>query len=238
MNPHRLTLHLIPICLVLLTISVAQAQKQKAPPGGRIAVVVDERLSALRASPELTARLLRRIGRGRLVAIRAVKTSRDGIVFCFVNVNRRTRGWIQREAIASASQSGDDQRLLALIKGSSDFDRIVRARIFLNYFPRSQLCPEVLLLLGDAAEQQSDKLSREAARRIVDNIRAPDFSYFLNYTGLDRYNRHGVTFIFDRKSKRFHYDGAAWHEILRRFPRAPQAIEARKRSDKLATSRR
>ena len=238
MNPHRLTLHLISLCLVLLTISTTQAQKQKAPSGGRLAVVVDERLSALRASPELTARLLRRIGRGRMVAIRAVKTSRDGIVFYLVNVSSRTHGWIQREALTCPSKAGEDLQLLTLIEGSSDFDRIVRARIFLTHFPRSPLRPKVLLMLGDAAEQTSDKLSRDAARRVDDKSSAPDFSYFLNYTGLDRYNRHGVTFLFDRKSKRFHYDGAAWDEILRRFPRAPQAIEARKRSDKLATSGR
>ena len=236
MIPHRLTLHLISICLVLLTINVAPAQKQRAPPGGRLAVVVDERLSALRASHELTARLLRRIGRGRLVAIRAVKTSRDGIVFCLVNVSSRTHGWIQREALTSPSHTGEDLRLLNLVESSADFDRIVRARIFLTHFPRSPLRPKVLLILGDAAEQASDKLSRDASRRLGDASSAPEFSYYLNYPGLDRFNRQGLTFVFDQKARRFHYDGAAWREILRRYPHSPEAQLARVRLAELSVS--
>ena len=236
MNPHRLTLHFTAICLALSSINIAAAQKRKAPPGGRIAVVVDERLSALRASPELTARLLRRLGRGRLVAIRAVKTSRDGIVFCLVNVTTRTHGWIQREALISPSHSGEDLRLLTLIKSSSEFDRIVRARIFLTHFPRSPLRPQVLLLLGDAAEQASYKLSKDASRRLDDASSAPEFSYYLNYPGLDRFNRQGLTFVFDQKARHFHYDGAAWREILRRYPHSPEAQLARVRLAELSVS--
>ena len=37
--------------------------------------------SPLRATPQLTGKLVRRLGRGRLVAIRTAKTSTDGIVF-------------------------------------------------------------------------------------------------------------------------------------------------------------
>ncbi len=197
-------------------------------------MIVDERLSALRTTPDLTGKLVRRLGRGRLVAIRTVKTSRVGVVFYQVNVTSRTRGWIQREAMVSASRAGDDERLLSLIKSSSDFDRIVRARIFLDHFQRSPLRPEVLLLLGDAAEQASTKLSRDAARRVSENTTAPEFSYFLNYTGLDRYNRQGVVFIFDPKTKRLHYDGSAWREIIRRYPRSSPAVEAQKRLAELA----
>jgi hypothetical protein len=51
----------------------------------------------------------------------------------------------------------------------------------------------------------------------------------MNYSGLDRYNRQGVTFVFDRSSKRFHYEGAAWREILQRYPNSMEADEARKR---------
>jgi len=235
-NPHRLTLHLISICFVFFTIEIAQAQKQKAPPGGRLAIVVDERLSALRSTPELTGKLVRRIGRGRLVALRAVKTSRDGIVFYLVNVSSRTHGWIQREALASPSHTGEDQRLLALVESSSDFDRIVRARIFLTHFPRSSLRPKVLLILGDAAEQASDKLSRDASRRLGDASSAPEFSYYLNYPGLDRFNRQGLTFVFDQRARHFHYDGAAWREILRRYPHSREAQLARVRLAELSVS--
>jgi len=228
-NPHRLTLHLTTICIVLFSVSTVSAQKRKIPPGGRIAVVVDDRLSALRVTPELTGKLLRRVGRGKLVAIRSVKTVSDGTVFYLVNINSRTHGWIQREAVVLVSHAGDDQRLLSLIKAATDFDRITKARIFLDYFPRSPLRPEVLLLLGDAADQAAVKLSRDADRKIDGSLAAPESSYFLNYIGLDRYNRQRVVFLFDKKSRRFRYDGAAWRELLQRFPRTPQAVEARKR---------
>ena len=60
MIPHKLTLHFSIIFLVLLSTNVT-AQKQKVPPGGRLAVVVDERLSALRATTDLTGKLVRRV---------------------------------------------------------------------------------------------------------------------------------------------------------------------------------
>ena len=237
MNTHTLN-HLVTLLLAaVLHFNVVAAQQKRSPTGGRIAVVVDERLSALRSTPQLSGKLLRRIGRGKLVAVRGVKISRDGVVYYLVNVTSRTHGWIQREAVLSRSQSGDDLKLLSLIKGSADFDRIVRARIFLDHFPRSPLRAEVLLILGDAAEGVGAKLAREATRRVNEaDGSAPEFSYFLNYSGLDRYNRHGVTFVFDNSTKQFHYDGAAWREILRRFPKTVAAEEARKRLSKIVAS--
>lgn len=227
MIPHKLTLCLL---LFLFDPNTICAQQRKPPSGGRLAVVVDERLAALRATPQLNGRLVRRLGRGRLVAVRSTKTSADGIVFFLVNVTTRTHGWIQREAVASPSRAGDDQRLLRLIRASSGFDRIARSRIFLDHFPRSPLRPEVLLLLGDTAEEVAVRLSTDAARRLKEGLGdAPEFSYYLNHTGLDRYNRQRVGFVFDKSTKRFHYDGAAWRELVRRHPHSPQAVEAEKR---------
>lgn len=230
MLPHKLTL-----CLIsLLCIPITAVAQRKPPAGGRLAVVVDERLAALRATPRLTGHLVRRLGRGRLVAVRSTKTSPDGITFFLVNVTRRTHGWVQREALASPSLKGDDRRLLDLIRSSQGFDRISRARIFLDHFPRPTLRPEVLLLLGDSAEEAAAKLSKAAARRMNEPPNAaPEFSYYLNFNGLDRYNRLRVTFVFDQSTKRFHYDGTAWRELLRRHPKSPQAAEARKRLEAL-----
>src|SRR4029079_2885938 len=102
-------------------------------------------------------------------------------VFYLVNVTSRTHGWIQREAVVSAARAGDDRRLVDLIKASQGFDRILRARIFLDNFARSPLRPQVLLLLSDAAEEQAAKLSRDAAQRLQDVPEAPPpFSYYLN----------------------------------------------------------
>jgi hypothetical protein len=230
MIPHKLA-----FCLLFLTLfePTNLAQSRKPPAGGRLAVVVDERLAALRATPQLNGKLVRRLGRGRLVAVRSVKTSADGIAFFFVNVSSRTHGWIQREAVVSPSRAGDDRKLLSLIERSQGFDRIARARIFVDYFARSSLRPEVLLLLGDAAEEVAAKLSTDAVRRLDDLGDAPEFSYYLNYSGLDRYNRQRIGFVFDRASKRYHYDGAAWRELIRRYSKTPQAAEAKKRLEAL-----
>lgn len=56
---------------------------------------------------------------------------------------------------------------------------------------------------------------------------APPASYFLNFSGLDRYNRSGVKFVFDPAKRELHYDGAAWREIVRRHPQSAEAAEAR-----------
>lgn len=231
MIPHKLTLCLL---LIIFPQIIVVAQKRRVPAGGRLAVVVDERLAALRTTPQLNGRLVRRLSRGRLVAMRSMKTSSDGIVFFLVNVTSRTQGWIQREAVASPSRAGDDQQLLRLIRASSGFDRIARARIFLDHFPRSPLRPEVLLMLGDTAEEIAVKLSTDAARRLKEGLgEAPEFSYYLNHSGLDRYNRQRIGFVFDKSTKRFHYDGAAWRELIRRHPRSSEAAEARKRLEVL-----
>ena len=227
------------ILVVLVSFTVTDA-KRRRPPGGRLAIVIDERLSALRATPELSGALLRRVSRGGLVAITAATTNREGIVFYRVNVSRAVGGWMQRDAVVSLSRAGDDARLLRLIKASEDFDRVARARVFLDYFRLSPLRPEVLMIYSLAAEDVANRLSHDARRRLDETEMlaggAPVFSYFLNYYGLDRYNRQGITFVFDRRQNRFRYDGEGWREIVHRYPNSPQAVEARKRLGEAALS--
>lgn len=229
----RKFLPLLLTSILLAPLDMTALGKRRPPPGGRIAIVVDERLSALRTTPEFSAKLLRRIGRGGLVAIRGEKRNREGVAFYRVNVNRRTNGWLQRDAVVCAWRRGDDARLLRLIKGSEDFDRITRARIFLDNFKLSEFRPEVLMIYAAAAEEAASHLSRDASRRLneteMTSGAAPVFSYFMNFNGLDRYNRQGITFLFDVQEKRFHYDGESWQEIVHRYPRSPEAVEARKR---------
>jgi hypothetical protein len=216
--------------------SAALAQKKRVPPGGNIAVIADERLAALRVAPTLNSRLIRRLSRGRFVSVRATKRNHEGVYFSQVVVTRRTSGWIQSEALVMSGRNGDAERLAHLIGGTDEFERVARARIFLDNFPRSALRPRVLLALGDAAEEAAAQLTREATRRFdrreVPTDGAPEFSYYLNYSGLDRYNRQGVTFTFDREKKQFHYDGAAWREIVRKYPNSPEATEAAKQLEK------
>jgi hypothetical protein len=196
-------------------------------------VVVDERLAALRAAPQFSAPFLRRIGRGRIVTLLETQRSRDGVVFYRVAVTRRTRGWLQREAVATPARAGDDARLLELIKASRNFDRIARARIFLDAFVRSPHRPAVLLIIGEEAEKAAVKLSQDAARRLdakdLGATGASLTSYFLNYSGLDRYRRQGIVFTFDPRTRQFHYDGAAWRELIRRYRGSAEAAVVRQR---------
>lgn len=213
------------------------AQSRRSPEGGQRAVVVDERLAVLRDAPGFSASLLQRMSRGRTVAIRGARRAAEGVLFYRVAVTRRTVGWIQSEAVVSLGRKDDDERLLRLIQNSEGFDRIIRARIFLDLFQRSALRPQVLLLYAEAADKAAERLSRDAVRRLDEKEMAaggaPIFSYFLNYNGLDRYRRQGISFVFDSAAKQFHYDGASWREIVRRYPRSPEALEARKRLDAL-----
>ena len=238
-NPIKSSLTLSASILVILCLQgTLLGQKRRIPTGGRLAIVVDERLSALRIAPSLSAKLIERLGRGRFVAIIAKHKSADGLTFVRVKVNRRRNGWIQSDALISSSQAADDERLMRLIRSAEDFEMIARARIFLEVFPASRLRPAVLLLYGDAAEAISEKLSREAGRRLDQKemaaTGAPEFSYYLNFNALDRYNRLNAHYVFDPKAKQFHYDGAAWREIVRRYANSPEAAEARKRLERLA----
>lgn len=233
MNIQSLPKILSLLVIFLAPLDMTAVGKRRPPPGGRVAIVVDERLSALRMTPEFSGRLLRRIGRGGLVAIRGEKRHRDGVIFYRVNVNSRTSGWLQGDAVVSPWRAGDDARLVQLIKASQDFDRIARARIFLDNFRASEFRPEVLMIFGEAGEEAAQHLSRDASRRLDEREMkgggAAVFSYFWNFNGLDRYNRQGITFMFDAREKKFSYDGESWQEVVHRYPRSPEAVEARKR---------
>ncbi|HET6671012.1 MAG TPA: hypothetical protein VFH15_12355 [Pyrinomonadaceae bacterium] len=221
----------ITLFLILLSGQSGWAQARRL--SSRSAIVVDERLAVLRAAPQFSAPFLRRIGRGRIVTLLETQRGRDGVVFYRVAVTRRTRGWLQREAIVAPSRAGDDARLLGLIKASRDFDRLGRARIFLDVFPRSPHRPAILLILGEEAEKAALKLSHEAARRLdteeLSATGASLASYFLNYRGLDRYRRQGIVFTFDPRTRKFHYDGAAWRELNRRYRGSVEASVIRQR---------
>lgn len=236
----RFIFHTLAVAALVLFAAIAFpvfAQKKRVPPGGNIAVVADERLAALRVAPNLNARLIQRLSRGRFVSVRTTKRNYEGVSFSHVVVTRRRSGWIQSEALVMSGRNGDDGRLAHLIGGPDEFERIARARIFLDTFPRSPLRPKILFALGEAAKEAAEQLTREATRRFerreIPTDGAPEFSYYLNYNGLDRYNRQGVTFIFDREKKQFRYDGAVWREIVRRYPNSAEATEAAKRLENL-----
>lgn len=230
---HFLSRSLIFVTLILFPLVGETGQAQTRRLSSRSGIVVDERLSVLRSGPEFSAAFLRRLGRGRIVTLLETQRSREGVVFYRVAVTRRTRGWLQREAVAAPGRAGDDARLLELIKASRNFDRIARARIFLDVFLRSPHRPAVLLILGDEAEKVAVKLSLDASGRLdSEELKATGASlasYFLNYNGLDRYRRQGIVFTFDSQTRQFQYDGAAWRELIRRHRGSAEASVVRQR---------
>lgn len=199
-------------------------------------IVVDERLAVLRVEPSLYAKPIQRMRRGRTISISGAKEA-DGLIFYRVNLPPEGFGWMQAEAVVGKFRRGDDERLARLVQSSEGFDQIERATIFLENFPKSTLRPAMLLLFGDLVEENAAIMSREAARRLsrreMAATGAPIHSFYLNYTSLDRYRRLGIGFVFNSNTKTLHYDGAAWKEILTKFPKSPEAVEARKRIDSL-----
>lgn len=214
----------------------AATRTQRPPEVGKTAVVVDEKLSALREAPSLYAVPIQRMRRGRRVHITAVRES-GGVKFFRVDAMPSATGWIQSEAVFGTFRSGDEDRLATLVQAASGFDQIELAVTFLEMYPRSQLRPSVLLLFGDLVETTAVKLSRDAGRRInrreIAATAAPEHTYYLNFVSLDRYRRLGIVFVFNKETRRFHYNGASWKEIVEKYPSASEVAEAQKRLDSL-----
>lgn len=212
------------------------AINQKFEANSGRAFVVDERLAVLRAAPSLFAKPLQRMRRGRPVTIVETREA-DGVTFYRVAALPNTQGWVQREAIAGKFQRGDDERLARLVQASDGFDQIERARIFLENFTDSPFRPSILLLFGDLMEETALKMSADAARRLsrreMAASGAPLYSFYLNYSSLDRYQRLGIGFVFNSSTRLFHYDGASWREIVKKSPATNEAVEAQKRLDVL-----
>jgi len=217
--------------------SPAQVKRSRNVPGQR-AVVIDERLSALRTRPDIKAPLTQRLRRGRVVGLLGLSRGKQGGPrFQYIAVTRNTRGWILAEALVRPGHEGDAERLMKLInEANDDFMRARLARLCADEFRHTAAASQALLALGQAAEHAAERLSREAKRRAGDEDPGAGISkrdYLLNYAGLDRYNRAGITFDYDEAAERIVYDGGAYRELLRKYPRSAEAQEARQRLEKL-----
>src|SRR5262245_51814547 len=95
--------------------ATAQSERKVFVPGQR-AIVFDERLSALRARPDVKAPLKQRLRRGRRVGVLGASTARDGAKFFRVAVSRNTQGWVLAEAIIRPGVAADAERLIRLIE--------------------------------------------------------------------------------------------------------------------------
>jgi hypothetical protein len=227
------------LAMVAAVTAAAQPGRKAFVPGGR-AVIFDERLSALRARPDVKAQIKQRMRRGRRVGILGVAAAKDGAKFFRVAVSRNTRGWVLADAVIRPGDAADAERLMRLIEDTKDeFTKARLARLCADEFRATNFAPKALLILGEAAEGEAAKLSRDAKRRVGEddsgtgpNAGLARRDFLLNYAGLDRYNRIGVTFDYDEASDRIVYDGAAYRELLRRYPRSAEAQAA---SDRLGS---
>lgn len=225
------------IGLIATTLANAQAQPRKVFVPGRHAIIFDERLSALRAQPDVKAPLTQRLRRGRPVGILGTAKSKDGASYLRVAISRNRQGWILADAVLRPGNPQDGERLLKLLEETrDDFAKARLARLCAEEFRAPNVAPRCLLTLGAAAERAAERLTRDAHRRVGDEEPSAGLSkrdYFLNYIGLDRYNRAGVTFNFDAAGEKIVYDGAAYRELLRRYPRSAEAKVAQERWEKL-----
>lgn len=230
------------LCLIINLVATlpltAPAQPRPAFVPGRGAVVFDERWSALRAQPDMQAPLKQRVRRGRRIGILGAARSKDGASYLRVAVSRNQRGWMLADAVLRLGNAQDGRRLVQVLAATRDeFSKARLAKFCADEWRIAEIAPQCLLVLGETTERAAERLTRDAQRRVGDqepraglNKRA----YFLNYVGLDRYNRLGVTFDFDEAGEKIVYDGAAYRELLRRYPRSAEAKMAQQRWDKLA----
>lgn len=245
----------LPLALALLLVSLfllpgavlAQATRVKPvlrtrpaaprnPELGQSAVVIDETLSVLRDKPSLMADPIQRMQRGRRIQIMGIAEA-EGIKFYRVTAPPSNFGWVQSDAVFGKFRAADEERLAKLVQASRGFDQIETAVQFFNLFPESKFRPSILLLFGDLIEDASVKLSRDASSKLkrqeMAASAAPVYSYYLNFVSLDRYRKLGISFLFNSATRQFHYDGSAWNELIKKYPAAAEAAEAKKRIETL-----
>jgi len=245
----KVSLSLIFLFVFFVFTFTAEAQKLRPAPKakftpkpqtlrvtGNSAVVIDETLAVLRVRPSLFADTVQRMRRGRRVQISGERQA-DGVTFYRVSAPPNNSGWVQAEAVFGKFRRGDDERLARLVQASEGFDQLEIATNFLEMYPNSPLRPAILLLFGDLAEETALRISRDATRRLdrreMAASGAPLHSFYLNFVSLDRYRKLGIVFLFNSNTKNYHYEGASWREIIAKYPKSAEAVEAQKRLDSL-----
>lgn len=223
---------LLLVSLLLTWPAFAQTKRKLFVPGQH-AIVFDDRLSALREQPDVKAPLKQRLSRGRLVGIVGTAKGKSGSPFVRVAISRNVRGWLLTAAIARLGSAADGEKILAAAAESKDdLVKARLARLCADELRSAVIAPKALLALGQAAEHAAEKLSRDSDRRLGDDVPEGGVSkrdFVLSFNGLDRFNRAGVTFDYDEARDRIVYDGAAYRELLRRYPRSAEAETARVR---------
>lgn len=198
------------------------------------AFVVDDRLSALRHEADIQSPVTQRLRLGRQVFVINTRNGPgDKNEFCRIAVTRRTRGWIHRSALASPALAGEDARVMELIDTYKGLDKLTLCRLFAEQFRRSPLLSKAMLIMAQEADRAAASLNRGATRRLSGINRGINLSlkrdYYLSDPGLDRYSKLGIKFDFDENAGKYFYDGQAYRDIIRLFPRSDEASHARTR---------
>lgn len=216
------------VSLSIASITAQSQTRRKVYVPGQRAIVIDERLSVLRTQPDIKAPMLQRLRRGRAIGILASRKAKDGEMFWRVAVSRNVRGWVLAESAVKAGSVVDAERLLKLIEDSDDeFIKARLAKLCADEFRLTIVAPRCLLKLGETAERVAERLTRDAKRRIGDQEPSAGLNkraYFLNFVGLDRYNRIGVMFDYDATTDRIVYDEEAYLSLQRRYPKSAEAL--------------
>jgi hypothetical protein len=225
MMQRRIFLWMVAVSILLFSNFTTLAQHK--------AFIIDDRLAALRRTPDMKAEVVRRLRIGRAVYLIETKAARGKQPkFYRVAVTRRTRGWLHVGAVIIPGRAGEAERVMKLIETTASFDRLTLCKFFIEQFKRSPLMPRVLLAIAEQAEQAASSLNRSADRRLK-NL-APDATpaqlrdYYLSDTGLDRYSRLQIHFDFVENHSEYVYDGQAYREIIKRFPKSAEAVVAKK----------
>lgn len=191
--------------------------------GARQAVIVDAGLAALRKSPTSQGELKQRLRVGRKLYVLSQTRNRNGQLYSWVAVTRRTRGWIDARALVRSGTRGDDGRLWKLILAESNhFERLRLCQIFFSLFKQSKFTPQVLWQLAETAQAEARTLNSRIQRRAKEasaSENADLAAYIENDVGLDRYNRLGIIFQFRSDTGELVYDGWALRQLQKRFPK-------------------
>lgn len=203
---------------------------------GKTAVVMEELLSVLRREPSLFSEAVHRMQRGRKVTILGSKEA-DGVTFFRVKALPSSEGWVQSEALISASRPRDEERGAMIVQALTGFDQVEAAFQYFKLFPNSKFKPALLLIFGDTLEDLATTITRDASRRLrrkeMAASAAPMHSYYLNFVMLDRYRKLGIKYLFNPKTQKFHYDGQSWKEIAVKYPDSSEAAAANQRLNDL-----
>jgi len=141
-------------------------------------------------------------------------------------------------------RAGEDRRILDLIEATDGTEKITLCRLLFQSFSYSRLVPRGMLFLGEESERIAGTLSQRTRRRLAE-VRGAVASirdYYLSDAGLDRYSKLGVVFEFNETALEFVYDGKAYRDVVKRFPRSEEASLALERlasiNDKISGQRR